>query len=74
MAAREPRWTGVWIYCAANAGMFVLILLVSLYHQDRFVPALPTPVWFGVWVVALAAFTLPFLRRARENPPQKVLT
>jgi hypothetical protein len=74
LAARDPRWTGIWIYCAANAGMFVLVLLVSLYHKDRFVSGPPTAIWFGLWIVALAAFTLPFLRRAREVPPQKVFT
>src|SRR5262245_1686212 len=74
LAAREPRWTGIWIYCAANASMFVLVLLVSLYHRDRFVSGPATAIWFGVWVAALAAFTLPFLRRAREISPQKVLS
>ena len=74
LAARESRWSGIWIYCAANAGMFVLVLLVSLYHQDRFVSAPRTAIWFALWIAALAAFTLPFLRRAREIRPQRVLT
>ena len=74
LAAREPRWTGIRIYCAANAGMFVLVLLVSLYHKDRFVSGPSSAIWFSLWVAALAAFTLPFVRRAREIQPQKVLT
>jgi hypothetical protein len=70
LAAREPRWTGIWIYVAANAGMFVLVLLVSLYHEDRFVSGSPTAIWYGLWIAALAGFALPFLRSAREVPPK----
>src|SRR5262249_3330237 len=48
LAVREPRWIGVWIYCVANFVMIFLIIILSLYHRDRFGSGPATWVWFGL--------------------------
>lgn len=63
LAIREPRWSGVWIYCVANFGMLVLIALVSLYHHDRFGSGPSTWIWASVCLLGLLGFALPLLRR-----------
>jgi len=66
LALREPRWTGVWIYCAGNLGMLVLIVLVSLYHRDRFGAGPATWVWAGLCLFGLIGFALPLLWRPKS--------
>jgi len=61
LAMREPRWMGVWIYCAANFGVLLLIVAVSLYHRDRFGAGPATWVWFGLCIIGLIGFAVPLL-------------
>ena len=65
LAMREPRWTGVWIYCAANFGMLLLIIVVSLYHRDRFGAGPATWVWSGLCLIGVIGFALPLLQRPK---------
>ena len=65
LAIREPRWSGVWIYCAANFGMMVLICGISLYHRDRFGSGPATWVWVLVCLLGVLGFALPLLRGPR---------
>jgi hypothetical protein len=62
LAMREPRWMGVWIYCAANFGMLFLIIIVSLYHRDRFGTGPATWVWFSSCVIGLIGFAVPLVQ------------
>lgn len=68
LALREPRWSGVWIYCTANFGMLVLIIGVSLYHRDRFGLGPATWVWAGLCLLGAIGFALPLLQ-----PPKRLV-
>lgn len=74
LAWREPRWEGVWIYLAANLGMFGLILLVSLLHSSRFKPGPITWLWYGLWLAGVIAFAVPFWRRPNQLSTHEVLS
>lgn len=71
LCAREPRWLGIWVYCAANAGMLLLVLAVSLVHRARFGSGPATWIWFGLCLMGLAAFALPLLRRPKDIDRQE---
>ena len=73
LCAREPRWLGVWVYCAANAGLLFLVLMVSLYHRGRFGPGPATWIWFGLCITGLAGFALRLLRRPKDFDRQEAL-
>ena len=66
LAARDPRWEAAWIYVAANLGMILLIILVSLYHADRFKAGPATWVWYGLWLAAGLAFAAALAARSRR--------
>jgi hypothetical protein len=66
LAARDPRWEAAWIYMAANLGMIVLVLLVSLYHADRFKAGPITWVWYGLWLAAGLAFAAALAHLSRR--------
>jgi len=70
LCAREPRWMGVWVYLAANLGMFVLIVGVSILHSSRFKPGLPTWVWYAIWLSAAVAFSIALFRRSGTALPE----
>jgi hypothetical protein len=73
LAWREPRWEGVWIYLAANLGMFGLILLVSVLHSSRFKPGPVTWLWYGLWLAGVIAFSVPLWRNFRPfSTPEAV--
>jgi hypothetical protein len=71
LAIREPRWLGVWIYCAANFGMLLLIIGVSLYHLDRFGAGLTTWVWFSLCVIGVIGFGIPLVRPPNQLRQQE---
>lgn len=66
LAAREPRWEGVWVYVLANLVMLLLIIAVSLYHADRFKPGPTTWVWYSLCLAGAMAFTAALVRRPRQ--------
>ncbi len=70
LAAREPRWEGVWIYLAANLVMLLLIIGVSLYHADRFKPGPPAWAWYALCVGGAVAFALALARGMRQPAAQ----
>ena len=72
LSAREPRWMGVWVYLAANLGMFGLIIGVSILHSSRFKPGLPTWVWYAIWLGVTVAFALVVLRRSSVLIPEEI--
>jgi hypothetical protein len=75
LAARDPRWEGGWIYLAANLGMLVLIIGVSLFHADRFKGGLAIWLWYGLCVLGALALAGTFLMRwLRERPAREVVT
>ncbi len=65
LAIFEPRWSGVWIYCAANFGVWVLIAGVSIYHRDRFGGGLSTWVWAIVCLLGIVIFGLTLLQQPK---------
>jgi hypothetical protein len=66
LAAREPRWEGVWVYVVANLSMLLLVIGVSLYHADHFKAGLPTWVWYSLWLAGALAFAAALARRPRQ--------
>jgi hypothetical protein len=66
LAIFEPRWAGVWIYCAANFGMWVLIAGVSLYHRDRFSGGPSTWLWGILCLLGVVLFGLALLQQPRD--------
>ena len=71
LAMREPRWVGVWIYCAANFGMLLLIVVVSFYHRDRFGAGPATWVWFSLCILGLIGFAVPLLQPLIQRAQRK---
>ncbi len=65
LAAREPRWEGVWIYVVANLCMLLLIIAVSLYHAARFKAGPTTWAWYSLILIGILAFTAVLARHAR---------
>lgn len=66
LAAREPRWEGVWIYVVANMIMLALIIGVSIYHADRFKATSTTRIWYGLCTAGALAFAAALLLRPRR--------
>ena len=73
LAAREPRWLGVRVYVAANLGMFLLILGVSVLNNGRFKPGPSTWVWYSLWILGVIAFVIPLVQRPGAPVTPKVL-
>jgi hypothetical protein len=67
LAAREAAWAGVRVYVLANLAMLLLIIIVSLYHSDRFKPGPPTWVWYSVCLIGALAFAAALLDRLRAG-------
>ena len=65
LAAREPRWEGVWIYVVANLCMLLLIVAVSLYHADRFQAGPLTWAWYSLMLLGILAFVAALARHPR---------
>ena len=65
LAARERGWAGVRVYVLANLVMLLLIIAVSLYHNDRFKPGPPTLVWYSLCAIGVVAFAGVLLYRLR---------
>jgi hypothetical protein len=70
LAAHEPHWEGVWIYVAANLGMLMLIVAVSLYHADRFKAGPATWAWYSFMFVGILAFATVLARHSRPLATQ----
>ena len=56
LSAAEARWVGIWIYCAANLGLLVLVIIVSLLHRERFASGPSTWIWFALCTLGLVGF------------------
>jgi hypothetical protein len=74
LAVREPGWEGVWIYVVANLGMLLLVIIVSLYHADRFKPGLATWVWYSLCLAGALAFAAALIRRPRQLSAREVVS
>jgi hypothetical protein len=72
LAAREPRWRGVWVYVCANLAMLLLVIAVSLVHAERFKPGPSTWLWYAICAGAAVGFAVALLRRPRAPALQGV--
>ena len=73
LAARQPRWSSVNIYVAANLGMFVLILGVSVLHFSRFKAGRSTRAWFLLWTLGVIGFAIALIQRLDQKLNPKAL-
>ena len=58
LASNERRQSAVLPVAASSFALAVLVIVGSAFHLDRFMPGLPTLLWFGGFGVGTIAFAL----------------